>query len=99
MATSRCPVLYAAERRAFVGQRLLPVMAYSQGRVTLLGDAAHPMTPNLGQGAYQAVEDAVVLAASLRVGSSIQQALQTYQTARLPSATLIVTRSQQLFRH
>ena len=35
------------------------------GRVTLLGDAAHPMTPNLGQGACQAIEDAVVLALCL----------------------------------
>jgi len=64
--------------------------------VTLLGDAAHPMTPNQGQGACQAVEDAVVLAASLRASGSIQQALQTYQTTRLPRATLIVTRSHQL---
>jgi 2-polyprenyl-6-methoxyphenol hydroxylase-like FAD-dependent oxidoreductase len=34
--------------------------------VTLLGDAAHPMTPNLGQGACQAIEDAVVLACTLK---------------------------------
>jgi FAD-dependent urate hydroxylase len=73
-----------------------PLMAWSRGRVTLLGDAAHPMTPNQGQGACQAVEDAVVLTASLRASGSIQQALQTYQTTRLPRATLIVTRSHQL---
>jgi 2-polyprenyl-6-methoxyphenol hydroxylase-like FAD-dependent oxidoreductase len=73
-----------------------PLMAWSKGRVTLLGDAAHPMTPNLGQGACQAIEDAVVLAASLRASGSIQQALQTYQTTRLPRATLMMTRSHQL---
>ena len=39
---------------------------WGMGRVTLLGDAAHPMTPNLGQGACQAIEDAVVLARCLR---------------------------------
>src|SRR5919112_1565832 len=39
--------------------------SWGQGRVTLLGDAAHPMTPNLGQGASQAIEDAVVLARCL----------------------------------
>jgi len=38
-----------------------PLSRWSCDRVTLLGDAAHPMTPNLGQGACQAIEDAVVL--------------------------------------
>ena len=37
-----------------------PIERWHQGRVALLGDAAHPMTPNLGQGAGQAIEDAVV---------------------------------------
>ncbi|WP_433154887.1 FAD-dependent monooxygenase [Actinomadura nitritigenes] len=39
-----------------------PLPAFHRGRTALLGDAAHPMTPNLGQGACQAIEDAVVLA-------------------------------------
>lgn len=48
-----------------------PVDQWGQGRVTLLGDAAHPMTFNLGQGACQAIEDAVVLARALEgAGSS-----------------------------
>ena len=42
-----------------------PSSFWGRGRVTLLGDAAHPMTPNLGQGACQAIEDAVVLARCL----------------------------------
>jgi 2-polyprenyl-6-methoxyphenol hydroxylase-like FAD-dependent oxidoreductase len=73
-----------------------PLATWSQGRVTLLGDAAHPMTPNLGQGACQALEDAVVLGASLRAGGSIQQALQIYQATRLPRANLVATRSRQV---
>ncbi|MGI5287524.1 FAD-dependent monooxygenase [Nonomuraea polychroma] len=39
-----------------------PLPAFHRGKVALVGDAAHPMTPNLGQGACQAIEDAVVLA-------------------------------------
>src|ERR1700720_3570214 len=46
-----------------------PLPLWSENRITLLGDAAHPMTPNLGQGGCQAIEDAVVLAACL--GNSI----------------------------
>ena len=42
-----------------------PVDRWGAGRVTLLGDAAHPMTPNLGQGGCQAIEDALVLARCL----------------------------------
>jgi 2-polyprenyl-6-methoxyphenol hydroxylase-like FAD-dependent oxidoreductase len=42
-----------------------PLPAFHRGRVALLGDAAHPMTPDLGQGGCQAIEDAVVLAQSV----------------------------------
>ncbi len=42
-----------------------PLPALHRGKIVLLGDAAHPMTPNLGQGACQAIEDAVVLAHAL----------------------------------
>src|SRR6516164_1419061 len=46
---------------AGAGLALAPLPSFHSGRVALLGDAAHPMTPNLGQGACQALEDAVVL--------------------------------------
>ncbi|MEQ1729440.1 MAG: FAD-dependent monooxygenase [Vicinamibacterales bacterium] len=45
----------------------LPIPTWHAGRVILLGDAAHPMTPNLGQGGCQAIEDAVVLGHLLRL--------------------------------
>ena len=67
-------------------------------RVTLLGDAAHPMTPNLGQGACQALEDAVVLAECLRGASDASIALRTYEHRRLRGANAIVTRSRTIGR-
>lgn len=56
---------------------------WSQGRVTLLGDAAHAMTPNLGQGACQAIEDAVVLADCLKDTTNVIAALQNYEKRRI----------------
>jgi 2-polyprenyl-6-methoxyphenol hydroxylase-like FAD-dependent oxidoreductase len=62
---------------------------WSRGRVTLLGDAAHAMTPNLGQGACQAIEDAVVLADCLEAERDIVAALKLYETRRVKRANSI----------
>ncbi|MES2955924.1 MAG: 3-hydroxybenzoate 6-monooxygenase [Pseudomonadota bacterium] len=60
-----------------------PVKNWTDRRVTLLGDAAHPMLQYLAQGAGQAIEDAVVLREALRfTHGDIPQALQKYQQAR-----------------
>src|SRR5436305_7425284 len=56
---------------------------WSHGRVTLLGDAAHAMTPNLGQGACVAIEDAVVLATCLNDTANIPAALKNYEKRRV----------------
>jgi 2-polyprenyl-6-methoxyphenol hydroxylase-like FAD-dependent oxidoreductase len=72
-----------------------PLRQWGRGRVTLLGDAAHPMTPNLGQGACQALEDAVVLARCLRSVPDPVAALRAYERERAPRAHLFVTRSRQ----
>lgn len=77
----------------------LPVLpAWTRGRVTLLGDAAHAMTPNLGQGACQAIEDAVVLAHRLATVPDVPAALLAYEAARRPRAADVVRRSDQLGR-
>jgi 2-polyprenyl-6-methoxyphenol hydroxylase-like FAD-dependent oxidoreductase len=72
-----------------------PVQTWGRGRVTLLGDAAHPMTPDLSQGAAQALEDAVVLAASLRAADDPVTGLRTYEDARRKRTAQIVRRSHQ----
>ena len=60
-----------------------PVKNWSDGRVTLLGDAAHPMLQYLAQGAGQAIEDAVVLGEALKhSGCDVASAFQKYQKAR-----------------
>ncbi|MEM6760170.1 MAG: FAD-dependent monooxygenase [Pseudomonadota bacterium] len=61
-----------------------PLPRWSEGRVTLLGDAAHPMMPSLAQGAVQALEDAWVLAASLDAAETVEAGLQAYAARRLP---------------
>jgi 2-polyprenyl-6-methoxyphenol hydroxylase-like FAD-dependent oxidoreductase len=76
----------------------LPVRQWGEGRVTLLGDAAHPMTPNLGQGAGQAIEDAVVLAESLRGASDLPAALRRYEAKRIPRANAFVLGALRLGR-
>lgn len=68
----------------------LPLSRWSDGRVTLLGDAAHPTTPNLGQGGCMAIEDAVTLAHALRTADSLPSALARYEARRLARTTGIV---------
>ncbi|MEV4092127.1 FAD-dependent oxidoreductase [Streptosporangium saharense] len=71
-----------------------PLPAMHRGRIALLGDAAHPMTPNLGQGACQAIEDAVVLAHVADTGGD----LADYTAARLARTARITARSASLCR-
>jgi salicylate hydroxylase len=59
------------------------------GRITLLGDAAHAMTPFLGQGAACAVEDALILARCLRADADPRTALARYEAARRERCTFI----------
>lgn len=73
-----------------------PAARWGSGRVTLLGDAAHPMTPNLGQGACQAIEDALVLAHHLSIGPDIASSLRRYEAERIPRTRSIVTASRRV---
>lgn len=68
------------------------------GRVALLGDAAHPMTPDLGQGGCQAIEDAAVLGQCFAGSSSIADALASYQQRRLKRVRAVVRTSNRMGR-
>jgi 2-polyprenyl-6-methoxyphenol hydroxylase-like FAD-dependent oxidoreductase len=73
-----------------------PIKKWGSGRVTLLGDAAHAMTPNLGQGACQAIEDGVVLTRCLAANSDPVAALRAYEARRIPRTAPIVRRSRMI---
>ena len=62
---------------------------WTVGRVSLLGDAAHPMLPFLGHGDGMAIEDGVVLARCLFASDSVEEALQRYEAARVERTALV----------
>jgi salicylate hydroxylase len=61
-----------------------PLPSWTRGRLTLLGDAAHPMLPHLGQGANQSIEDGMALAAILKQfgPERLDAALGVYENLR-----------------
>jgi salicylate hydroxylase len=69
-----------------------PLRQHTQGRMALMGDAAHPTLPFLAQGANMAIEDGAIMARCL-CEAPVVQALLTYEQARLGRTTLIVNRS------
>lgn len=73
-----------------------PARTWSRGRVTLVGDAAHPMTPNLGQGACQALEDAVVIARALHGATGIAAAWQVYERTRRRRTAFVSRASRRI---
>ena len=75
-----------------------PLASWSQGRITLLGDAAHAATPDMGQGACMAIEDAVVLARCLSQGNDLEAALNRYEAERKPRTTWIMNQSRAIGR-
>lgn len=70
--------------------------SWGEGPVTLLGDAAHPMTPSMGQGGGMAIEDAVVLADRIEKAGSITAGMRAYERDRRPRALAMVRNSRSL---
>lgn len=76
-----------------------PVPQWSFGRATLLGDAAHPMTQYLAQGACQALEDAVTLGAAVReCGGDFAAAFRLYEAARIPRTARVLYSAREMGR-
>jgi 2-polyprenyl-6-methoxyphenol hydroxylase-like FAD-dependent oxidoreductase len=67
----------------------LPVRNWGDGRMTMIGDAIHPTTPNLGQGGCLAMEDAVVLARCFEKHGAKEEALRRYERCRYKRTTMI----------
>jgi 2-polyprenyl-6-methoxyphenol hydroxylase-like FAD-dependent oxidoreductase len=73
-----------------------PVARWGEGRVTLLGDSAHPMTWDRGQGAGQGIEGAVLLAKELAQGDDPAAALRAWEAQRIPRTKKIVRSSRMI---
>jgi 2-polyprenyl-6-methoxyphenol hydroxylase-like FAD-dependent oxidoreductase len=75
-----------------------PLPFWGQGPVTLLGDAAHPVLPHTGQGAAQAMVDAVELGAMLRHADTVEPALRAYEADRLGKTAALLARGRRVAR-
>jgi 2-polyprenyl-6-methoxyphenol hydroxylase-like FAD-dependent oxidoreductase len=75
-----------------------PLPSWGRGPVTLLGDAAHPMLPQTGQGAAQAIVDAVRLGAGLASSSSVEDALRAYEAERRTRTAALVAQGRRTAR-
>ena len=79
-------------------QDRLSTLPWVVGRVAILGDAAHPISPNFGQGACLAIEDAVVLAACLQAQQKLPRALRRYEISRYPRCLEVLFMSREAGR-
>ena len=73
-----------------------PQKGWTKGNVTLLGDAAHPTTPNLGQGGCMAIEGAYILAKSIEKYGLTKKAFERYEELQYPRSENIVNESLKL---
>ncbi len=75
---------------------LKPIPRYAFGKVLLVGDAAHATTPNMGQGACQAIEDAAVLLDELNRGTSLEEQFARFEKRRLKRTHFIINQSARI---
>ena len=76
-----------------------PVESWGQGRTTVLGDAAHPMTQYMAQGACMALEDAVTLGeAYAKTGGDLDATFRLYESVRIPRTARVVWSAREMGR-
>ena len=75
-----------------------PIPRWTTARVALLGDAAHPMTPDLGQGAAQAIEDAIAIGECFDAYDDVPRALREYEEWRREPAYAVMRRARRHYR-
>ncbi|GHO84767.1 FAD-dependent oxidoreductase [Dictyobacter formicarum] len=93
------PILEATDRSRILRNDvydIAPLAHWSQGRVVLVGDAAHAMSPNMGQGGCQAIEDAPVLAQCIQASADIPTALHAYEARRKPRTSRVARQSRRI---
>ncbi|HEV3377522.1 MAG TPA: FAD-dependent monooxygenase [Thermoleophilaceae bacterium] len=94
-------VIEAVDERAILRNDVYyldPLPRWSERRVVLLGDAAHAATPGVGQGAAQAIEDAVVLADQLTPAAELRTAFAAYESIRRPRTDAVLKMSRRADR-
>lgn len=77
---------------------LPPIGRFVFGNIVLLGDSAHAMTPNMGQGAGQSIEDAIILAGHLKRSPTMKEALKRYEDERTERTSVITKMSNRIGR-
>lgn len=75
---------------------LKPLRRFAYGNILLLGDAAHATTPNLGQGACQAIEDAVILATLWKQNIQVEETFAQFEKKRLARTHFVTTQSRRV---
>lgn len=77
---------------------IAPMKRWCRGRVALLGDSAHPTTPNMGQGACMAIESSLALARCIRQSDELAESLRRYERERMPRTKWITNQSWRIGR-
>ena len=94
------PSLIGATEQSMImkndAQDRLPLRSWGDGRVTLIGDAAHPITPNVGQGACMAIEDAACLAKGLLAAPTVDAGFRAYEAMRRRRTAFVGVQSRRI---